>query len=77
MTPQTTLTPYDFGRLHMLPTWMRTQDALDRAIMLGWTLCSYDDPTGPGREGLTPEEAAAIYQEDPDLIYLSRPAVLR
>ena len=77
MTPTTTISLNHYEALNIdtldgLP-W---HASIAEAARDGWTLCSHcaDEysEAGPGREGLTVDEAIEIAGEDPDLIYLSR-----
>jgi len=45
-------------------------DAIEYAERHDLLLSKYADPIEDGRDGLTPEEAAAIAREDPSLIYI-------
>lgn len=44
--------------------------AIEYAEANGMTLTKYNDPTEDHREGLTPDEARVIANEDPSLIYI-------
>jgi hypothetical protein len=77
MTPTTRLTLSDYESLNIdtldgLPWYA----SIAEAARDGWMLCSHwagaSPEAGPGREGLTVDEAIEIAGEDPDLIYLSR-----
>lgn len=46
-------------------------DAIEYAEANGMTLSKYNDPIEDAKEGLTPDEARKVAQEDPSLIYLT------
>ncbi len=55
---------------HFLST---TREALRLVEINGWTINKHADPTEEAREMLSVDEAAAVADEDPSLIYVDLP----